>query len=123
MDESLNVHIPVAGFRPVLRARAIRNDTLRTLAEAWGENPDRVGDLLDQLAAFAEQGGGGWDDAVLNLESDLQMDDAEVELDGEQAQELAADLTACMARTIAGKAALGTYLTFPHQQDRRHDAA
>lgn len=122
MDESLKVHIPVGQFQPVLRARGIRNADFRALGAAWRENPDKVAALLDQLALFAEQGGGGWDDALLNLEADLEMDEPEVELGGSQTADLIADLKACIDRTIAGKAALGTYLVFPHQQDRK-DAA
>lgn len=123
MDARLNAHNDPMWMRVILRADDIRNDTLRVLAEAWNEDPDRVTTLLEQLAATVQQGGGAWDAAVLDLESDLQMDDAEIELDEQQARTLADELDAAAARTIGARlrttipVAPATPITFPNQRN------
>lgn len=125
-DDRLNAHNDPAWMRVILRADDIRNNTLRVLAEAWNENPERVGQLLALLGAVVEQGGPAWDAAVLDLESDLQMDDAEIELDEQQARQLADELDEAAARTIGARlraaTPAATPIAFPHQQDRRHAA-
>jgi len=124
-DARLNATNDPMWMRVILRADDIRSDTLRVLAEAWNEDPERVGELLGRLADVVGQGGPAWDAAVLDLESDLQMDDAEISLNGDEATRLADELDAAAARTLGSRLRNTTPaepLTFPHQQDRRHAA-
>ena len=105
----------------LLRARDIRNDTLRTLAEVWAEQPDLVIRALDQLAAVVEQGGPAWDAAIDDAESDLQMDEAHVRLDETRALQLADELRDAAGLTLAARARTAqppVHLYLPSQQDR-----
>lgn len=120
-DARLNAHNDAMRMHVILRADDIRSNTLRAIAEAWNENPDRVGALLDQLAAVVEQGGPAWDAAVLDTEADLQMDDAEIELDEQQGRQLADELDEAAARTLGARlraaTPAATPITFPSQRN------
>ena len=112
-----------AGIDPMwmsvrLRARGVRYDTLRTLAEAWGDSRQRVIEALDQLAAVVDEGGPAWDAAVEDVEADLQMDEAEVELTYVDARRLAAELLAAAERTMSARreaVRAPEVIAFPHQ--------
>jgi hypothetical protein len=102
----------------ILRARGVRYGTLRTLAEVWGEDQQRVIEALDQLATVVEEGGPAWDAAVDDVEINLQMDEAEVELTHVDARRLAGELQAAARLTMSARreAALMAEVTaFPHQ--------
>lgn len=116
-DAELNAGLDPLWHAVLLRARGIRNDTLRTLAEAWAEKPDLVIRALDQLAAVVEQAGPGWDAAVDDAESDLQMDEAHISLDETQALQLAAELRDAASQTLAARLRT-TPIPFPNQQGR-----
>lgn len=117
-DGMLHAHIDPMWMHVVLRDRAVRDDTLRTLAEAWGESRQRVIDELDALAAVVEQGGPAWDAAVDDLEVNLQMGEAEVELTCLDARRLASELSAAASRTMSARreaAEAPEIIAFPHQ--------
>lgn len=117
-DGMLHAHIDPMWMHVVLRDRAVRDDTLRTLAEAWGESRQRVIDELDALAAVVEQGGPAWDAAVDDLEVNLQMGEAEVELTYLDARRLASELSAAASRTMSARreaAEAPEIIAFPHQ--------
>jgi hypothetical protein len=116
-DAELNAQLDPLWHAVLLRARDIRNDTLRTLAEAWAEQPDLVIRALDQLAAVVEQGGPAWDAAVVDTESDLQMGEAHVSLDETRALQLADELRVAAGQTLAARLRT-TPIPFPNQQDR-----
>lgn len=116
-DAELNAVIDPMWMAVLLRARDIRNDTLRTLAEAWAEQPDLVIRALDQLAAVVEQAGPGWDAAVTDAESDLQMGEAHVRLDETRAVQLADELRDAAGQTLAARLRTSP-IPFPSQQDR-----
>jgi hypothetical protein len=102
----------------ILRARGVRYGTLRTLAEAWGDSRQRVIEALDALAAVVEEGGPAWDAAVDDVEADLEMDEAEVELTHLDAQRLADELLAAAALTMSARreaARAPEVIAFPHQ--------
>lgn len=124
-DESLHARIDPMWDHVILRNRAVRTDTLRTLAEVWNENPELVAEQIAKLAAVVEQGGPAWDAAVDDVEIDLQMSEAETELDEQQARTLSAELAAAAALTFSARhtATLAAApITFPTQQNRRHAA-
>jgi hypothetical protein len=90
-DESLNARPDVNWVRVVLRDRMTTELMWRALAEVWAEKPDLVADQLDRLAEAL--GGGGWDTALDDVESDLRMPESEVELREDEARRLACELT------------------------------
>jgi hypothetical protein len=120
-DAMLNAQPDPLWSHVVLTARAVRGSTLRTLAEAWSENPDRVTDLLGQLAAGLDRPAEGWDEAVIDFEVDTQMPEASVELDESQARRLAAELTEAADRTFSARSRTEQPIRLPRQQHR--DAA
>lgn len=107
-DESLNVHSTAAG-RPVLRARSLRDADLRELAEAFAEDRERVIAELAQLAAALDRPAAGWDEAVTDFESNLQLPEAEQELTDGDAERLHTELGTAIVRTVRGAAAAGLY--------------
>ncbi|MFJ5070196.1 hypothetical protein ACIQC7_27685 [Kitasatospora sp. NPDC088556] len=102
-DGMLHARIDVMWMRVVLRDRGVRYDTLRTLAEAWGDSRQRVVEALDQLAAVVDQGGPAWDAAVDDVEADLQMDEAEATLTHVDAYRLSDELLAAAALTMSAR--------------------
>lgn len=112
----LSADVDSFGCNVILRVDAVRASTLRTLAEAWSENPARVAELLDQLAAGLDRPVEGWGEAVIDFETDTQMDDATVELDEVQALQLADELADAARRTFSARSRTVEYLAFPHQQ-------
>jgi hypothetical protein len=117
-DGMLHAHIDATWMNVILRNREVRYGTLRTLAEAWGDSRQRVIEALDQLAAVVEEGGPAWDAAVDDVEADLEMDEAEVELTHVDAQRLAAGLIAAASLTMSARreaARAPEVIAFPHQ--------
>lgn len=102
-DGMLHARIDPMWMHVILRARDVRYGALRTLAEAWGEDRQRVIDALDQLAAVVELGGPAWDAAVDDVEADLQMDEAEVELTHVDACRLSDELLTAAALTLSAR--------------------
>ncbi|MFD4394707.1 hypothetical protein [Kitasatospora sp. NPDC058478] len=120
-DGMLHGRIDPMWMHVVLRARGPRYDTLRTLAEAWGESRQRVIDALDALAVVVDEGGPAWDAAVDDVEADLQMDEAEVELTHLDARRLADELLVAASLTMSARreaAMAPEVITFPHQHGR-----
>jgi hypothetical protein len=117
-DGMLHARIDPMWMDAILRARGVRYGTLRTLAEVWGEDRQRVIEAMDQLAAAVEEGGPAWDAAVEDIEANLQMDEAEVELTHLDAQRLAAELITAAALTMSARreaARAPEVIAFPHQ--------
>jgi hypothetical protein len=103
-----------------LRVEAIRNDTLRVIAEAWAEDRSGTEILLDQLAAALPGPIEAWDAAAQDAEGDLQMDRPEIVLDETRALQLADELRGAAARTSTARMAAEVEpIPFPSQQDRR----
>lgn len=103
----------------ILRARGVRYETLRTLAEAWNGNQQDVIDSIAALAAVVDEGGPAWDSAVEDVEADLQMDEAEVELTHLDATRLADELLGAAALTMSARreaALVAEVVDFPRQQ-------
>ncbi|NUP53413.1 MAG: hypothetical protein HOW97_39745 [Catenulispora sp.] len=117
-DGMLHARIDPMWMSVLLRAREVRYGTLRTLAEAWGEDRQRVIDALDALAAVVDEGGPAWDAAVEDVEADLEMDEAEVELTHVDAYRLSDGLLAAAALTMSARreaAQAPEVIAFPHQ--------
>jgi hypothetical protein len=114
----LHARIDAMWMSVLLRDRGVRHGTLRTLAEAWGDSRQRVIEALDALAAVVEEGGPAWDAAVEDVEADLQMGEAEVELTHVDAERLADELLAAAALTMSARreaAMAPEVIAFPHQ--------
>lgn len=118
-DGMLHARIDPLWMSVVLRDRAPRYEVLRVLAEAWAEDQSMVVRALTQLAAVVEQGGPAWDAAVDDVEADLQMDEAEVELTHVDAVRLADELLAAAPLTMSARreaARAPEVITFPQQR-------
>jgi hypothetical protein len=117
-DGMLHARIDATWMHVVLRDRAPRYEVLRVLAEAWAEDRSLVMRALDQLAAVVDEGGPAWDAAVDDVEADLQMDEAEVELTHVDATRLADELLAAARKTMTARqlaSRMAEVLAFPHQ--------
>jgi hypothetical protein len=121
-DGMLHARIDATWMHVILRDRAPRYEVLRSLAEAWNEDQSLVLRAIAQLAAVVDEGGPAWDAAVDNVEADLQMDEAEVELTHVDATRLADELLAAARKTMTARqlaSRLSEVVALPHQQDRR----
>lgn len=118
-DAGLNADPDPMWMHVVLTVREIREQTLRTIAEMHAEDPSRLRDLLDQLAAGLDRPAEGWDESVSDFEADAQMDEASVELDERRARQLAAELDVAADRTMSARVRADRPLTIPRKQDRR----
>ncbi|MER5350649.1 hypothetical protein ABT093_09990 [Kitasatospora sp. NPDC002551] len=121
-DGMVHARIDATWMHVVLRARGVRYDTLRALAEAWAEDQSLVVDALNRLAAAVEEGGPAWDAAVDDVELDLGMDEAETELTHVDAVRLADELLTAAPLTMSARRELAhgaELIVFPRQQDRR----
>jgi hypothetical protein len=101
-----------------LRVEAIRNETLRTLAEAWAEDRDGTAAILDKLAAALPGPIEAWDAAAQDAEGDLQMDRPDVVLDEARALQLADELRDAAGKTFTARLRTEP-VALPQQQDRR----
>jgi len=117
-DLDLNADINPGWHHVVLRVEAVRNDTLRALAEAWAEDRDGVTLVLNQLAAALPGPIEAWDAAAQDAEIDLQMDRPEVVLDETRALQLADELTEAAGKTFTARLRTEP-VALPGQQDRR----
>jgi hypothetical protein len=102
-NADLNAAIDPMWMHVVLTARGIRNDTLRQLAEAMAEDSERVIFELRQLAAALDRPAAGWDEAVTDLEANLQLDEASLQLGEDEALRLADELTTADALTSTAR--------------------
>ena len=119
-DAGLNAQIDTPWMDVVLTARGVRNDTLRQLAEAMAEDSERVIDELRALAAALDRPAAGWDEAVTDLEANLQLDEAALELREDEALRLADELTTAAALTYTARrrAATPVAVVIPLQKRR-----
>jgi hypothetical protein len=119
-DAGLNAEIDTPWMNVVLTARGVRNDTLRQLAEAMAEDSERVIFELRALAAALDRPAAGWDEAVTDLEANLQLDEAALELREDEALRLADELTAAAALTYTARrrAAAPVAVVIPLQKRR-----
>ncbi|MFJ9771137.1 hypothetical protein ACIRVF_07830 [Kitasatospora sp. NPDC101157] len=118
-DGMLHARIDPMWMSVLLRNREVRYGTLRTLAEAWGEDRQRVIEALDLLADVVGQGGEAWDAAVYDVEANLQMDEAETVLTHVDAYRLADELRAAAPLTMSARQEArrpAEVIAFPHQQ-------
>jgi hypothetical protein len=118
-DGMLHGRIDAMWLHVVLRARGVRYDTLRVLAEAWNEDQALVLRAIAQLAEVVEEGGPAWDAAVDDVESDLQMNEAELSLPEQDAVMLADELLAAAPMTLSARlraARAAEVIEFPRQQ-------
>ncbi|HEX2656720.1 MAG TPA: hypothetical protein VHU40_00550 [Polyangia bacterium] len=116
----LSARLSANGLSCVLRADAIRRDTLVQLAQAWAEGDGRadIEDALDHLAnvlASPKTTDGELDAAVLGVEDAAAMDHAEIHIDKRAAASLRRGLGAVIAR-LSGRL-LNTVV--PAQRARR----
>lgn len=122
MDASLFAKVHTYGSSVVLHSDGIRDITLRSIAELWGNDRDLAVELLTNLAKAADGPAAQWDEAVIDFETDSQMPNPEVELDETRALQLADELRDAAGRTFSARRRADQTLAFPHQQDRK-DAA
>jgi hypothetical protein len=115
MDASLFAKYQFGGV--ILHSDEIRDVTLRTIAELWGNDRDGAIKLLGKLAAAVGGPAAQWDEAVIDFETDSQMPYPELQLDADRAGRLHAELGEALAQL---RPPLPVQL--PRQQDRRHAA-
>lgn len=97
--------------------RPILLGTLRELAEAWEERREQAIDAMDALAAGLHRTEGGWDEAVYDLQADLQLADTDdVDIDVEVAERLIAELQASVDRV---RRKVTVVADLPRQSDGR----
>lgn len=114
-DMALNAEVDPFGHRVVLTARAVRTADLRHLAEAFANDSEAVIYELRRLAAQLDRPAEGWDEAVIDFETDMGMGEPVVELDNEQATSLSIELANEAQKTLSARASRITYL--PQQQN------
>ncbi|MFF3622370.1 hypothetical protein [Streptomyces sp. NPDC002467] len=118
-EPGLSFRLDVTWLYGILRADAIRRDTLVSLVQTWAEDGARE-DVIDQLDALAEAvqspREGELDGLLEAVESAAAMDDAEVRIDLHAALRLRAELDAVIAKLARFNP---TRVELPRQQDRR----
>lgn len=118
-NEMLNAQIDPMWHHVVLTARKVQSDTLRTIAEAYAENPGRLIDLIAELAAGLDRPSEGWDEAVIDFAVGAQLSEPEIDLDEAQARQLAGELATAAALTFTARRSAEQEASVPRQQDRR----
>jgi uncharacterized protein YeaO (DUF488 family) len=119
-DMSLTARPDAMWLKVELTDRRVLNAAYRTLAEAWQEDRERAIAAMDELVKGLSRTEGGWDEAVYDLQSNLQLEDADtVELDMSESLRLADELTAAAACTSEARreaeVIASTVVAFPKQ--------
>ncbi|MFE9845834.1 hypothetical protein [Streptomyces goshikiensis] len=120
---SLSVRLRADWLAGILRADAVRRDTLLFLATAWGSDEGRE-DLILQLDALAEAlqapAEGELDHLLEAVEGAAGMDDAEICIDLTTALRIQAENDALIGKLGRfNPAAIARPVILPSQQDRR----
>lgn len=118
-DMGLCARIDTMWMKVVLRVDRIREHTLKSLAEAFVDDPDTITELLHRLADAAP--GAEFDAVVLDLEAECAMDDAEVSIDEADARRLGRELGEAAELTMSARMKATAAKVFPEQ--RRGEAA
>jgi hypothetical protein len=114
-DMGLTAELDAFGHQVVLTVRQIRTADLRHLAEAFANDSEHVIAELRELAAQLDRPAEGWDEAVIDFEVDMGMDEPAVELGEDQARGLAVELGDAAAKTFSARSRRISWL--PAQKD------